>query len=168
VLHHAELCSLAQREARHGSCPSRAGEARFYAIPPLDVAEFKKIEMPLICHFANKDDWCTPAKVNELEAALKESKSSFELHRYDAQHAFMNEARPQVYDAVSAKTAWDRTRVPEKGTRVSERLKARLVCVSLLMTICSETGSLRAYPAIFTSRKAVRRINSFNDNYYII
>jgi len=47
--------------------------------------------------------------VNELEAALKQSKSQFELYRYDAQHAFMNEARPQVYDAVCAKTAWERT-----------------------------------------------------------
>jgi hypothetical protein len=34
--------------------------------------------------------------------------SQFELYRYDAQHAFMNEARPQVYGAVSAKTAWER------------------------------------------------------------
>jgi carboxymethylenebutenolidase len=63
----------------------------------------------MILHFANTDDWCTPAKVNELEAALKKSKSPFELYRYDAHHAFMNEARPQVYDAVSARTAWERT-----------------------------------------------------------
>jgi carboxymethylenebutenolidase len=81
----------------------------FYGIPSLVDADLQKIEIPLICHFANRDDWCTPAKVNELEAALKRSKSQFELYRYDAQHAFMNEARPQVYDAVSAKTAWERT-----------------------------------------------------------
>jgi len=81
----------------------------FYGIPPLDAAELKKIQIPLICHFANMDDWCTPVKVNELEAAFKGSKSQFELYRYDAQHAFMNEARPEVYDAVSAKTAWERT-----------------------------------------------------------
>ena len=36
--------------------------------------------MPLICHFAKIDDWCTPAKVNEVEAALKQSKSQFELY----------------------------------------------------------------------------------------
>ena len=81
----------------------------FYGIPPLGAAELKKIQIPLICHFANMDDWCTPVKVNELEAAFKGSKSQFELYRYDAQHAFMNEARPEVYDAVSAKTAWERT-----------------------------------------------------------
>jgi carboxymethylenebutenolidase len=89
--------------------PEMDAGACFYGIPALDAAELKKIKIPLICHFANKDDWCAPAKVNELEAALKRSKSQFELYRYDAQHAFMNEARPEVYDAVSAKTAWERT-----------------------------------------------------------
>ena len=89
--------------------PEMDAGACFYGIPPLDAAELKKIKVPLICHFANTDDWCTPAKVNKLEAALKQSKSLFELYRYNAQHAFMNEARPQVYDAVAAKTAWDRT-----------------------------------------------------------
>jgi len=95
------LAALSVPEADAGAC--------FYGIPPLDAAAFKKISIPLILHFATKDDWCTPAKINELESALKESRSRFELYRYDAQHAFMNEARPQVYDAASAKTAWERT-----------------------------------------------------------
>jgi len=89
--------------------PEMDAGACFYGIPPLAAAALKQISVPLILHFANTDDWCTPAKVNELEAALKESKSQFELYRYDAQHAFMNEARPQVFDAISAKTAWERT-----------------------------------------------------------
>jgi len=91
------------------SVPEMDAGACFYGMPPLDADELKKIKIPLICHFANKDDWCTPAKVNELESVLKRSNSHFELYRYDAQHAFMNEARPQVYDAVSAKKAWERT-----------------------------------------------------------
>jgi carboxymethylenebutenolidase len=40
---------------------------------------------------------------------LKQSKSEFEMYRYDAKHAFMNEARPEVYDRASAKLAWDHT-----------------------------------------------------------
>jgi carboxymethylenebutenolidase len=95
------LAALFVPEADAGAC--------FYGIPPLGADEFKKIKIPLICHFANRDDWCTPAKVNELEAALQGSKSQFEFYRYDAQHAFMNEARPEVHDAASAKTAWERT-----------------------------------------------------------
>ncbi|MGA7922232.1 MAG: dienelactone hydrolase family protein [Candidatus Acidiferrales bacterium] len=89
--------------------PEMDAGACFYGIPPVDAADLEKIKIPLICHFANRDDWCTPAKVNELEAALKQSKSVFEIYRYDAQHAFMNEARPEVYNATCAKTAWERT-----------------------------------------------------------
>jgi carboxymethylenebutenolidase len=89
--------------------PEMDAGACFYGLPDLPAAEFKKIKIPLICHFANKDGWITPAKVNDFEAALKQSKSKFEIYRYEAQHAFMNEARPGVYDPASAKLAWDRT-----------------------------------------------------------
>ena len=89
--------------------PELDAGAVFYGIPPVDVNMFKGAAKPLILHFANTDDWCTPAKVTELEGVLRESRSAFELYRYNAQHAFMNEARPEVYDAASAKAAWDRT-----------------------------------------------------------
>jgi carboxymethylenebutenolidase len=89
--------------------PEMDAGACFYGIPPLQAGDVKKIKIPMIFHFANRDDWCTPAKVNELEAALKQAKLQFELYRYDAQHAFMNEARPEVYAAAAAKNAWDRT-----------------------------------------------------------
>jgi carboxymethylenebutenolidase len=96
----AILAALRVPETDAGAC--------FYGLPDV-AAEFKKLKIPLICHFANKDGWITPAKVNTFEAALKQSKSKFEIYRYDADHAFMNEARPEVYDAASAKLAWDRT-----------------------------------------------------------
>lgn len=81
----------------------------FYGIPPAQVADPKKIRVPVIYHFANQDDWCTPAAVDQLEAAVKESGSQYELYRYDAQHAFMNEARSDVYHKPSADAAWQRT-----------------------------------------------------------
>jgi carboxymethylenebutenolidase len=31
-----------------------------------------------------------------------------EMFVYDAQHAFCNDRRPEVYDAAAAKQAWDR------------------------------------------------------------
>jgi carboxymethylenebutenolidase len=89
--------------------PEMDAGACFYGIPDIGPGEIKKIKIPLICHFANRDTHWTPAKANDLEAALKQSKSEFEIYRYDAQHAFMNEARPEVYDAGSAKLAWERT-----------------------------------------------------------
>ncbi len=89
--------------------PEMDAGACFYGILPVNLLEPKKINAPLVCHFATHDDWCTPAKVDELEGILKQSKSKYEMYRYDAHHAFMNEARPEVYDAQSARTAWDRT-----------------------------------------------------------
>jgi carboxymethylenebutenolidase len=89
--------------------PEMDAGAVFYGLPPIDFAAFKGVKIPMSLHFANIDDWCTPAKVDDLEAAFKQSPSKFEIYRYDAKHAFMNEARPEVYDAACAKTAWERT-----------------------------------------------------------
>ncbi|MCA9628352.1 MAG: dienelactone hydrolase family protein [Myxococcales bacterium] len=80
----------------------------FYGIPPAAVADPKAIRIPLQCHFAEQDDWCTPTAVNALEADFKAGGVSYELFRYDAQHAFMNEKRPEVYDEGCAKQAWQR------------------------------------------------------------
>jgi carboxymethylenebutenolidase len=89
--------------------PEMDAGACFYGIPPNEVFNAKGVKIPLICHFADHDDWCTPAKADELEAGLKQSKSKYEIHRYNAHHGFMNEARPEVYDAQAAQMAWDRT-----------------------------------------------------------
>jgi carboxymethylenebutenolidase len=80
----------------------------FYGIPPKQVADRTRIKVPLSCHFAQHDDWCTPSAVDELESDLKGGKVAYELFRYDAQHAFMNEARPEVFDAECAKLGWER------------------------------------------------------------
>ena len=50
-----------------------------------------------------------PNLLSRYRSTLKQSQSQFEFHRYDAHHAFMNEARPEVLDAASAKTARQRT-----------------------------------------------------------
>jgi len=89
--------------------PEMDAGACFYGIPPAPVADPAKIAVPMIYHFANRDDWCTPEAVNRLQVTVKGSKSTQEFFRYDAQHAFMNEARPEVYDAGSAQKAWERT-----------------------------------------------------------
>jgi carboxymethylenebutenolidase len=80
----------------------------FYGIPPAAVADPAQVRMPFQGHFAQHDDWCNPAAVDALEAGLGKSGASFEIHRYDAQHAFMNEARPEVYDRACADLAWRR------------------------------------------------------------
>jgi carboxymethylenebutenolidase len=82
----------------------------FYGIPPKEAADPARIRVPFQGHFATHDDWCTPALVDALEAGLKKAGVPHEIHRYDAQHAFLNDSRPEVYDAEAAEVAWQRTR----------------------------------------------------------
>jgi len=79
----------------------------FYGIPPKAFADPAKIHISLQGHFANKDDWCTPAAVDDLERTLKAAGVTHEIYRYDAAHAFANE-RSAAYDVACANQAWER------------------------------------------------------------
>jgi carboxymethylenebutenolidase len=81
----------------------------FYGIPPAAKADPSRLRMPVQLHFAQRDDWCTPEAVDKLESTLRQGGLKYELYRYDAQHAFMNETRPEVYDPNAAAQAWSRT-----------------------------------------------------------
>ena len=87
--------------------PEVAASACFYGIPPKDFADPAKIRVPFQGHFANQDDWCTPAAVNDLEQVLKGAGVRHEIYRYDAAHAFANERSP-AYDVACTNQAWDR------------------------------------------------------------
>ncbi|MEM7121531.1 MAG: dienelactone hydrolase family protein [Pseudomonadota bacterium] len=80
----------------------------FYGIPPASFADPATIKVPFQGHFANIDDWCTPAAVDELEGSMKAGGVNYELFRYDAQHAFFNERAEGVYDTACANQAWER------------------------------------------------------------
>jgi carboxymethylenebutenolidase len=88
--------------------PEFAAGVCFYGIPPAEFADPAKIKVPFEGHFANQDDWCTPALVDQLETALKGAGAPHEIFRYDAAHAFFNE-RSAAYDLASANQAWERT-----------------------------------------------------------
>jgi carboxymethylenebutenolidase len=79
----------------------------FYGVPPGALADPAKIRIPMQGHFANKDDWCTPALVDDFEKAMASAGNKPEVYRYDAAHAFANE-KSAAYDALSAKQSWDR------------------------------------------------------------
>ena len=77
-------------------------------IPELTAGVAFYIKIPLQGHFANKDDWCTPAAVDAFEKAMKAAGKDFEAFRYDADHAFVNEERAAVHDRQAAELAWGR------------------------------------------------------------
>ncbi|MGH7045278.1 MAG: dienelactone hydrolase family protein [Stellaceae bacterium] len=87
--------------------PEIAAAVCFYGIPPKEFADPAKIRAPFQGHFANQDDWCTPALVDDLERALRAAGARHEIYRYAAAHAFANE-RSAAYDVAGANQAWDR------------------------------------------------------------
>ena len=81
----------------------------FYGIPPQTKADPRRLRVPMQFHFAHEGDWCTPEAVDKLEAGLRQGSAIYEVHRYDAKHAFMNEARPEVFNPGASAKAWERT-----------------------------------------------------------
>lgn len=57
--------------------------------------------VPAQGHFGLRDGYIDPARVTAL--------AGVDLHFYDAGHAFMNDRRPEAFDAPSAALAWKRT-----------------------------------------------------------
>ena len=88
--------------------PELTAGVAFYGIPPEQAAKPGDIAIPLQGHFANKDDWCTPATVDAFEKAAKAAGKDVEVFRYDAEHAFVNEQRAAVHDRAAAELAWGR------------------------------------------------------------
>ncbi len=86
-----------------------AAAVSFYGIPPADKVDYAKVTAPVMMHVAKKDGWVTPEKAQEIEGKLKSRNHPIELHLYEADHAFVNNTRPEVYDEAAAKQAWQRT-----------------------------------------------------------
>jgi carboxymethylenebutenolidase len=88
--------------------PELTAGVAFYGIPPEQAVKPSDVKIPLQGHFANKDDWCTPAAVDAFEKAMRNVGTEFEAFRYDADHAFVNEERASVHDRQAAELAWGR------------------------------------------------------------
>ncbi len=79
--------------------------APFYGdIPEEDV--LKKLAVPTIFISGTRDGWITPEKVAGLEDAAERFELPIHSVKYDADHAFFNVTRPEVYDPTAASDAW--------------------------------------------------------------
>lgn len=79
--------------------------APFYGdIPAEDVLQ--KLKVPVIFISGTRDGWITPEKVALLEDAAERFELPVHSVKYDADHAFFNDTRPEVYDETAAKDAW--------------------------------------------------------------
>lgn len=84
-----------------------AAAAPFYGdIPEEDV--LAKLTVPTLFIAGARDKWINPEKVAELKAAAQKHDLPVEVMSYDADHAFFNDTRTEVYDAKAAIDAWRR------------------------------------------------------------
>jgi carboxymethylenebutenolidase len=86
--------------------------APFYGIIPWPSAEpdWSRLDAKIEGHYAEKDAYFTPDKVRELESRLRGLDKDVTFHIYpDVDHAFFNDERPEVHDAPTSATAWQRT-----------------------------------------------------------
>src|SRR5207253_150191 len=85
--------------------PELKAAAPFYGdIPEENV--LKKLTVPTLFIAGKRDAWINQEKVNELKETALEFKLPVEVISYDADHAFFNDTRPEVYNPQAAKDAW--------------------------------------------------------------
>jgi len=79
--------------------------APFYGdVPEEDV--LSKLRVPTIFISGIKDAWINTEKVAALEDAAEKYELPIHSVKYDADHAFFNNTRPEVYNDVAARDAW--------------------------------------------------------------
>ena len=79
--------------------------APFYGdVPEEDV--LKKLTVPTVFISAVQDKWINPQKVADLEEIISKYELPVESLKYEADHAFFNDTRPEVYDKFAAEDAW--------------------------------------------------------------
>lgn len=86
---------------------SLAAAAPFYGDIP-DEQTLAKLKVPTLFIAGARDGWITPEKVNGLKEAAHQYKLPVEVASYDADHAFFNDTRPEVYHPEAAADAWQR------------------------------------------------------------
>jgi carboxymethylenebutenolidase len=79
--------------------------APFYGDIP-DEAILQKLTTPTIFVSGTKDGWINKEKVAALEEAAEKYELPIHSVKYEADHAFFNNTRPEVYDETAARDAW--------------------------------------------------------------
>jgi carboxymethylenebutenolidase len=87
--------------------PGIAAAATFYGDIPEEEL-LAGLVVPTLFIAGTRDAWINPEKVNGLKAVASKHNLPVEVVSYDADHAFFNNTRPQVYDAEAAADAWQR------------------------------------------------------------
>jgi carboxymethylenebutenolidase len=81
----------------------------FYGVHPNVQPDVSKLSGPVLAHFAEQDPMTTPELARALIERIEAAGKVIEAHFYDADHAFFNDQRPEVFSPADAELAWERT-----------------------------------------------------------
>lgn len=87
--------------------PELKAAAPFYGDIP-EERVLAKLRVPTLFIAGKRDAWINQGKVNTLKEIAAKHDLPVEVVSYDADHAFFNDTRPQVYNADAAADAWRR------------------------------------------------------------
>jgi carboxymethylenebutenolidase len=77
----------------------------FYGDIP-DEEVLQRLQVPTIFISGTKDQWINPQKVAQLDEITEKYELPLTSVKYEADHAFFNDTRPEVYDETAARDAW--------------------------------------------------------------
>lgn len=78
-----------------------------YGIHPNVTLEWKDLAAPVLGIFAEQDSFVPPEAARKLEADLRAAGKRCSLNIFPGVgHAFLNDSRPDAYDAAAAERAW--------------------------------------------------------------
>jgi carboxymethylenebutenolidase len=95
--------------ALHAACrrPEIAAVVDCYGVHPKVALDLEACRAKVLGVFAENDDFISSADVRVLDDALSKAGVESKLLTYlGVQHAFLNDARPDVFDADTAAEAW--------------------------------------------------------------
>lgn len=71
--------------------------------------DYGAVSGPVLAHFGDRDEAYTRDQVDRLQEQLRSSGQEATFHWYEADHAFFNDDRPEVFDRGATDIAWQRT-----------------------------------------------------------
>jgi carboxymethylenebutenolidase len=92
--------------AAAANIPGLSAVIPFYGVP--GAQDYSKVTAPIQAHFSKTDGWAKPSIAEEIKATVEKAGGTMEVYVYDAEHAFMNASRPDVYSKADADLAWKR------------------------------------------------------------
>lgn len=83
----------------------------YYGALPGVQPDLSKLHGPVLGHYAEHDDWASPAAANALKQQISDASDvSVEFHQYaGTQHGFFNDTRPEVHKPDASQQSWDQT-----------------------------------------------------------